>query len=98
MIIFTGLSIAVTKVYRPQLWIGWSFLTVAAGALSTIKADSSTAHAVGVPALVGIGAGFVYQATFYPVLAPLPISQNARAMAFFTFCRTFAGVRALIIP
>lgn len=27
-----------------------------------------------------------------PVLAPLPVSRNAHALAFFAFCRSFAGV------
>ncbi|GJE88880.1 MFS general substrate transporter [Phanerochaete sordida] len=97
VIIISGVSITKAKVYRPQLWLGWIFLMLAMGAMSTLKADSSTSASVGLPSLVGIGGGFLYQATYYPVLAPLPISQNARAMALFSFCRIFAGVWGVTI-
>ena len=79
--------------YRPQLWLGWALLMLAMGLMSTLKADTPIGHGIGFPVLVGAGGGFLYQATYYPVLAPLPVSQNARANAFFSFCRIFAGVR-----
>ena len=41
---------------------------------------------------VGIGAGMIYATTYFPVLAPLPVSHNAYALAFFSFCRALAGV------
>ncbi|GJE99898.1 hypothetical protein PsYK624_161730 [Phanerochaete sordida] len=63
------------------------------GTMSTLRADSSTSTGVGIPSLADIGAGFLYQAMYYPVLAPLPIAQNAHAMALFSFCRVFAGLR-----
>lgn len=97
IVIISGISITKLKVYRPQLWAGWAFLMIAMGIMSTLKADSSLGRAIGFPALVGIGAGLLYQATYYPVLAPLPIAKNARAMAFFAFCRIFAGVWGVTI-
>ena len=36
-----------------------------------------------------------YSTQTYPVQAPLPVSSNAHALAFFSFMRAFAGVRAL---
>ncbi|GJE99893.1 MFS general substrate transporter [Phanerochaete sordida] len=97
MIVISGVSITRTKAYRPQLWAGWAFLMLAMGAMSTLTADSSTSASVGIPALAGVGAGFLYQATYYPVLAPLPVAQNAHAMALFSFCRVFAGVWGVTI-
>lgn len=96
-VIVSGISITKTKMYRPQLWLGWIFTVVGMGVMSTLQADSSTAKAVGYPALVGIGIGLVYQSSYYPVLAPLPISRNAHAMALFAFCRVFAGVWGVTI-
>lgn len=92
IVIISGVSITKSKVYRPQLYIGWIFLIAAMGAMSTLKADTSNAASVGIPSMAGIGAGFLFQATYYPVLSPLPVSENAHAMALFAFCRIFAGV------
>ncbi|KAI0057930.1 hypothetical protein BV25DRAFT_1994673 [Artomyces pyxidatus] len=37
-----------------------------------------------------VGMGMIWIATQFPILAPLPFSNNARALAFFTFVRCFA--------
>lgn len=97
VIIISGVSITKTKAYRPQLYLGWAFLMAAMGAMSTLKADTGTSASVGIPSLAGVGAGFLYQATYYPVLAPLPVSKNAHALALFSFCRVFAGVWGVTI-
>ena len=71
-------------------------MTIAAmGALSTLRADSSLSAAVGYPVILGIGAGIWYGATYFPVLAPLPTSEIAHALAFFAFGRQFATVSFL---
>ena len=41
---------------------------------------------------------FEYSTTVFPVQAPLPVSQNAPALAFLQFLRSFAGVRIRIHP
>lgn len=97
VIIISGISITKTKMYRPQLWLGWALLMLAMGLMSTLKADTPLGRGIGFPVLVGAGGGFLYQATYYPVLAPLPVSQNARANAFFSFCRIFAGVWGITV-
>ena len=89
-----GLSVAITKVYRPQLVGGWVILTVSCGALCTVNWDSNLAKPIGITFLSEVGAGMLQAATYFPVLAPLPISENAHALTFFAFCRTFAGVSA----
>ncbi len=33
-----------------------------------------------------------YSTTVFPIQAPLPVSQNAHALAFLQFLRSFAGV------
>ncbi|KIP03761.1 hypothetical protein PHLGIDRAFT_77024 [Phlebiopsis gigantea 11061_1 CR5-6] len=97
VIIISGISITKTKMYRPQLWLGWALLMLAMGLMSTLKEDTPLGRGIGFPVLVGAGGGFLYQATYYPVLAPLPVSQNARANAFFSFCRIFAGVWGITV-
>ena len=94
-VVFSGVSIGITKVYRPQIFIGWAVLTVAVGVLSTLKADTPIPEVVGLPILLGVGIGMLQSATYFPVLAPLPVSENAHALAFFAFCRSFAGVSFL---
>lgn len=95
VLVVTGGSIAATKAYRPQLWLGWIFFMVAMGAMSTVRADTPVAHMIGFPVLLGVGGGIVYSATYFPVLAPLPVSENAHALALFAFFRSFAGVRRM---
>ncbi|KAI0337292.1 Mfs1.2 [Trametopsis cervina] len=91
VLILTGASVTVSKRYRPQLWFGWAALTVAQGALSTLEADTSSSHGIGLPMLIALGGGMIYAGTYFPVLAPLPVTQNAYALAFFSFCRSLAG-------
>ena len=94
-LILTGASIAISKAYRPQLWVSWVFLIISMGVLTTLDADSPRSAAIGYAALVGVGGGICYASTWFPVLAPLPVTENAHALAFFGFCRSFAGVSLL---
>ncbi|KAI0803147.1 iron permease [Irpex lacteus] len=96
-LIFTGASVAITKSYRVQLWLGWAFFIASMGAFTTVHSDTSTATALGLWVLVGVGGGMLYSAQYFPVLAPLPISENAHALALFGFFRTFASVWAVTI-
>ncbi|KAI0087477.1 iron permease [Irpex rosettiformis] len=96
-IIVTGISVSVTKRYRPQLWIGWVILTISMGVFTTVHSTTSIGHPIGFSVLVHVGAGMIYSAAYFPVLAPLPVSENAHALAFFAFCRTFASVWAITI-
>ena len=82
-----------TKTYRAQLWLAWVLTILAMAVMSTLRADTPSSRATGYPTLLGFGSGMFYAATYFPVLAPLPISENAHALAFFSFCRSFAGVR-----
>lgn len=63
--------------YRPQAWFGWVVLIIGTGLLSTVDAETSLAHSIGYSALISIGGGTVYAITYFPVLAPLQVSQNA---------------------
>ncbi|KAI0685396.1 Mfs1.2 [Cytidiella melzeri] len=97
LVVITGISVAVTKSYRVQLWTGWCLLLVAMGLFTTVRFDTPIGHAIGFSALASIGGGMLYAATYFPVLAPLPVSENAHALAFFAFCRSFATVWGVTI-
>ena len=92
VLILTGGTIARTQKYRPQLLLAWVLYLLATGTMSTLKADSSLGKAIGFPVFMGVGGGILYAGTYFPVLAPLPVMANAHALAFFAFCRYFAGV------
>ena len=94
-LVCTGLSIRKTQVYRPQLIVGWCIVVLAMGTLSSVHGDSPLGRPLGFSALVTLGAGMMYQGTYFPVLAPLSVKDNAYALSFFAYCRQFAAVRLL---
>ncbi|KAL4246487.1 MFS transporter superfamily protein [Abortiporus biennis] len=96
-LVLGGVSVAITKKYRPQLFIGWAITVLGCGVCSTIKFDTATRTATGLPTLIGIGCGCLLTTTVFSVLAPLPISENAHAVSLFAFFRSFSGVWAIAI-
>ncbi|KAJ7774443.1 major facilitator superfamily domain-containing protein [Mycena olivaceomarginata] len=86
----TGFSVNVFKRYRPQLWLGWAILVVASGLLNTITADSSRAKSIGFQIINGLGIGLLYMNLYFPILAPLPITSSAQALAFYNYVRALA--------
>ncbi|KAJ7050784.1 major facilitator superfamily domain-containing protein [Mycena amicta] len=86
----TGVLINKTKRYRPQMWLGWALMIVGAALLGTITENSKRATAIGFQILIGAGIGLAYVGTYFPVLAPIPVTLNAQALAYFFFLRQFA--------
>ncbi|KAF8685508.1 Iron permease [Rhizoctonia solani] len=95
--ILTGISAVVFKKYRPQNYVAWVITTIGLGLLSMVKADTSMAKSIGFQIIIGVGAGILYASTNFPVLAPLPVSLNASALALLAFIRTFAGTYGVAI-
>ncbi len=60
--------------------------------MSLLRANSPLALGVGLPIAMAAGGGVLYTVTDFPVLASLPISQNAKALSFYAFVRSFANV------
>ncbi|KIO20949.1 hypothetical protein M407DRAFT_80977 [Tulasnella calospora MUT 4182] len=88
--IAAGATTAIFAVYRPQNAIGWTLSAIGVGLLSLLDASSSKAEWVGYQVIEGIGLGILFTAPEFPVLAPLPVSETAHALAFFGFVRSFA--------
>ena len=91
--ILTGLSVQIINRYRPQNYLGWMFIVVGFGVLSTLDEHSSRAAYIGSQIPLAVGLGMVWISTQFPILAPLPFSNSAHALSFFTFIRCFAQVR-----
>ena len=65
---------------------------IGAGLLMTLLTDSSIAEAVGFQVVIGSGVGMIYVATMFPILASIPVTQTAPAMALYVFSRNFGTV------
>lgn len=90
--IIAGASVAKTSQYRPQIWISWVFTIIGCGLLTLLQPNTSLGLAVGYEVIIALGIGGLSTTTYFPVLAPLPLSANAPALAFFTFLRSFGQV------
>ncbi|KAJ7593170.1 Mfs1.2 [Mycena floridula] len=95
--ILVGFTIAKYQCYRPQLWIGWSLMMVSMGLLSTLTASTPLWRAIGYSILTGSAMGTTLTATLYPILAPLPVSANAPAIAVSIFLRVFGQLWGITI-
>ncbi|KAI1791873.1 Mfs1.2 [Ganoderma leucocontextum] len=95
--IITGVSIAKTKRYRPQLWLAWCFILLGLGLMSSVTESTRRATSIGFQIPIGVGIGMIYAAAYFPVLAPLPPTSNAPALALFVFLRTFAQIWGVTI-
>ncbi|KAH9834528.1 iron permease [Rhodofomes roseus] len=83
--------------YRAPLWTAWVALMVGTGLLITLDADTPLGHTIGFIAPCALGCGLLAFSTYFPVLAPLHVSQNGLAIAFFMFLRNFAMVWGVTI-
>lgn len=84
-----------THRYHPQLWASWALIMIGTGLLSTLREDTARLSAIGFQIVVGAGIGIISTTAFFPVLAPLRISDNAKALAYYTFLRNFGQVSDL---
>ncbi|KAJ6610190.1 MFS general substrate transporter [Mycena sp. CBHHK59/15] len=92
-----GATVNIVKKYRPINWIGWCFMVVGFGLLSTLAADSPTAKWAGYQAIVGAGIGIIFVGPIFVVLAPLPVNRAASALALFAFTRAFTQTWGIAI-
>ncbi|KAJ6525735.1 MFS general substrate transporter, partial [Mycena capillaripes] len=95
--IISGIIITLTKRYRAQLWLGWVISIVGLVLMGTTRADTSLRTFVGFEILVGAGFGIIFSSTYFPVLAPLPLTSAARALAFYAFLRQFFQIWGITV-
>jgi hypothetical protein len=91
--IVAGVAVKKTGKYLIPIYVGWMFTVVGAGLLTTLRADNSFAKAVGLQLVIGAGVGILYVVTLFPILASIPVTQTAPAMALYVFSRNFGYVR-----
>lgn len=89
-LIACGILVAKFNRYLPENFIGWIITTISFGIMSMLTVHSPKSWQIGFQIVSGIGLGLVYAAPTYPILAPLPITKSAHAIALFAFVRTFA--------
>ncbi|KAF8141325.1 MFS general substrate transporter [Boletus edulis] len=98
--ILAGLSVKATGRYRPQMWVAWVIVLIAMGLLSSPATDgieTGIGTSLGYLVLLGFGSGALNATTMYPIQAPLSATQNASALAWMWFLRSFAGVWGITI-
>ncbi|KAI0261570.1 major facilitator superfamily domain-containing protein [Russula aff. rugulosa BPL654] len=78
--------------YLMLIYVGWTLIIIGAGLQTTLRADSSIAKAVGFQVVIGSGIGMVYVAVIFPILASIPVTQTAPAMALYVFSRNFGYI------
>ncbi|KAJ7487870.1 major facilitator superfamily domain-containing protein [Mycena latifolia] len=81
--LLAGVSIATLKKYRFVNWIGWAVAIIGYGLVSTLREDSSV--------------GKWFSAPIFPLLAPLPNTRAASALALFAFTRSFSQTWGITI-
>ncbi|KAI0632743.1 iron permease [Trametes polyzona] len=95
--IVAGVSVEIIHIYRPQNYVGWLFTIVGFVLLSLMNAKSGAAEYIGFQIPLGIGLGILWISTQFPILAPLPVSNSAYALAFFVFVRNFAQSWGIVV-
>ncbi|KAH9954083.1 iron permease [Russula dissimulans] len=67
-------------------------VTVGAGLLTTLNENITLAKSFGFQIVMAGGLGIIYVITLFPILASIPITQTAPAMALFVFSRNFGTI------
>lgn len=91
-----GVSVRSTGNYVFPTFVGWVLTIVGAGLLTTLRADTSLSKSVGFQIIIGSGVGIIYVVTLFPILASIPVTQTAPAMALYVFSRNFGYVSTLL--
>ncbi|KAJ7636318.1 iron permease [Roridomyces roridus] len=95
--LIAGIAVSVWGKYRVVNWIGWVAMIVGFGLVSTYSSDTPTVQWVCYQIVAAMGVGVVFVGPIFPILAPLPTSRAASALALFTFTRAFAQTWGLTI-
>ncbi|KAF9461629.1 MFS general substrate transporter [Collybia nuda] len=86
--IVQGIVVAKYGCYRLMNVLGWCLMLIGVGLMLLLNPDTPIGVSVPFQMIASVGLGFLYATTF-SVLAPLDVTDNAAALAFLLFCRTF---------
>ncbi|KAH9979113.1 hypothetical protein BGW80DRAFT_1249328 [Lactifluus volemus] len=95
--IVTGLVVKKSGNYAIPTYVGWVLTVVGVGLLTTLDADSSMAKSIGFQLVTGSGIGIINVTSLYPILASIPVTQNAPAMALYVFSRNLGTIWGVTI-
>ncbi|KAF5348323.1 hypothetical protein D9756_010455 [Leucocoprinus leucothites] len=95
--IFIGATTSKFNCYRIQNVISWGFVLVGLGLQTTLHVDSAVRNWVGFEFIAGIGFGMLYVVTTFPILSPLPVSDNGSALGLYIFIRSFFSAWGITI-
>ncbi|KAI0291116.1 major facilitator superfamily domain-containing protein [Russula brevipes] len=87
-----GLTVKKTGKYMIPIYVAWMLTIVGAGLLTTLSANSSLAKSVGFQLVIGPGIGATLVVSLFPILASIPVTQTAPAMALYVFSRNFGSI------
>ncbi|KAJ7581827.1 MFS general substrate transporter [Mycena floridula] len=87
--IIQGLIVAKTGRYRLLTCTAWCISLLGVGLMVGVQPGTSIGVIAVYQMIAGVGLGLLFSTTF-AVLAPLPLEENAAAVAFLTFLRIFA--------
>jgi MFS family permease len=91
MSIFSGVAVQKLGYYTPFLYLGTIFMSVGAGLMTTLKADSSHSKWIGYQAILGMGVGLALQQANLAVQTCLPERDGPLGIALIFFFQTFGG-------
>ncbi|KAF7357230.1 MFS domain-containing protein [Mycena sanguinolenta] len=94
---FSVVCITMMKKYRVVNWTAWAISVVGFGVFSTIREDTSTGKWVGYQIICAMGVGPLFGTPMFPLLAPLPNTRAASALALFSFTRAFSQTWGITI-
>jgi hypothetical protein len=93
-----GIIVKKTGKYVLPTFVGWVLTVVGMGLLTTLHANSSLSKFVVFQIITGSGVGIAYVVLVFPILAAIPVTQTAPAMALYVFSRNFGYVKLLRTP
>ncbi|KAF9461647.1 hypothetical protein BDZ94DRAFT_1167409, partial [Collybia nuda] len=86
--IVQGIVISKFGCYRLVSIIGWCLMLLGIGLMVLLNPNTAIGISIPFQMITSVGFGFLYATTF-SMLAPLDVTDNAAALAFPLFCRTF---------
>ncbi|KAF2675643.1 MFS general substrate transporter [Lentithecium fluviatile CBS 122367] len=94
----SGVLLSKLGQYKPIHWVGFGFLSVGCGLLSTLDTASHTAAWVCFQSIMAIGLGFVMTSILPAICAPLTEEDVGTANGTFSFLRSFGFIWGITLP